>query len=436
MEDKKRARLIEAGKDVLIVLLTCSAVFLALHTPLAGVVREEAGGSQARPTENQMKGSMIWPARLVLSSWNGESMARFGVQYDQTISDQCFQSVASLLREALGGMERPEQVDEKVWRQALSGTSSLYFDLLGEMPLSVLSTWFSGADNGLEGTVRRLLLAREGDHVTLYYRDTEDGTYYASRAGVVTPDQLDNALQGVVDNGAAFAFELEQYSGLDGETLILTDRPRPRIYTAANPMEGEGTTDRVDRDSRLAALLQALSFPASSYTYSGVDQVILSGNDALRISGDGVVRYTAEGDRSRYLIPSQHGQPALPEIAQACRQLVSGAVEPLMGAARIYLREIRQDKEGWQLEFGYSLDGVRVELEGGGSAAQFQVRGNEITQFTIRLRSYTETDSRGVVLPEEQAMAAMEAMDRRGSELSLAYYDTGGETVTAGWTAE
>ena len=382
---------------------------------------------------------VVWPVRVAVSSWNGESVMRYGVQYDRENCVTQFSPVASLLREALSAPGLTRTATQQEWERALSETSSLYFDLLGEVPLSVLSGWLTGSDSGLTGTVRRLVLAADENEVNLYYQDEETGMYYASRADLVTVEQINAVTAAIVDNGADFSFELEEFSALSGDTMLLPETPKPRVYAAANPLAGETQSEEIDQDSVLGKLLQALSFPDNSYIYSGTDQdqVIRSGNDTLRISSDAAVRYVcAEGEPSRYQIPAQGGRPTQFEIAQTCRNLAERAAGSLSGAGRLYLQEMRQNENGWQIDFGYCLDGAAVQVRESGYAARFQVEGSEITQFTMYLRSYTDTGTRSEVLPERQAVAAMEAMKAQGSDLLLVYRYMGGDTVLAGWVAE
>lgn len=435
MDKRKHERLIELGKDVLIVLLACSALWMAVKTFLAEGFRQEDGGTGVSLNGGEEQSGAVWPVRMAVTWQDEGSVLRCGVQYDSGECDRLFQPVASLLREALSSAGAARPVTEREWRQMLGSSTNLYFDFLGEIPLSILCGWLSGTDSALQGTVRRVALAAEGEQVTLYYLDEETGTYYASTAEVVSAGQLRSAAEGVTDNGAAFAFEMEQYAGLDGNTMILTERPKPRVYAAADPLSGEGQAEEINR-AGLEQLLQALSFPDSSYIYSGTDQVIRSGNDTLRISVDGVVRYSAaEGEQSRYLVPAREGRTGLSEAAEVCRQLAQAAVGGLAGEARIYLQGVTQTGAGWEIVFAYCLDGIPVQVGTAGYAACFQVEGEEITQFTLQLRSYTDTGSRSIVLPEQQAAAALEAMEKQGSELTLAYQDQRNDTVNAGWVA-
>ena len=89
----------------------------------------------------------------------------------------------------------------------------------------------------------------------------------------------------------------------------------------------------------------------------------------------------------------------------------------------------------WQVEFGYQLDGVQVRLDRDGWAARFLVEQGQITEFQLRFRSYADSGTTSVVLPERQAMAAMEAKGHGGEELLLVYLDSGEELVSASWAA-
>ena len=58
-----------------------------------------------------------------------------------------------------------------------------------------------------------------------------------------------------------------------------------------------------------------------------------------------------------------------------------------------------------------------------------------MNSFTLCFRSYTDNGTTSVVLPQRQAMAAMEAKGHQGEELLLVYLDTGVQQVSASWAA-
>lgn len=440
MDKKKKLPWIELGKDVLILLLAVSAVWLTVLTlsrsGLSGLWQDESS-TQVSLVGQREEGGALWPVRMAVTRWDGESAVRFAAQYDRETCRAQFQQAASLLREALSGSSAEQSVSRIRWERALSQTTNLYFDFLGNIPLSVLSGWMSGKENGWEGTARRMILSLEGEEVVLYYQDDLTGNCYARRAEVVTVQQMESAVEGIAENGANFAFERENFAQLDGNTMLLSEQPRPKVYSAANPLAGSAGAERLESDSALGRLVLALDFPDNSYVYSGTDQVVRSGRDTLRISKDGVVSYNAaKGEQSHYQISAHAAQPTVFEIAEACRQIAESAVGAMAGEGRLYLREILPTQTGWTVDFAYCLDGAHVQVGEAGCAAHFTVEGNEIVQFVFQMRSYTDTSVRSIVLPEEQAAAAVQALDKEGSELILVYRDNGGDTLSAGWTAD
>ena len=95
---------------------------------------------------------------------------------------------------------------------------------------------------------------------------------------------------------------------------------------------------------------------------------------------------------------------------------------------------VQERPEGLEIDFGYSLDGVPVLLDRG-YAARFLVSGGQVVQFSIHLRGYTANGSASLTLPPRQAAAALLARGLEGEELLLTYTDSGGDTLTASWSA-
>lgn len=134
----KHARLLELGKDVLIVLLACSAVWLttrvqrtgSLGDLLADTPQEGQGQTQA---PGQME--MVRPVRMAAVGRSGETTIRYGAQYDQQSTDALFQQVANLLVEALSDGGEMSPVSQWEWRTALTSPPSLYFDQMEGVPL-------------------------------------------------------------------------------------------------------------------------------------------------------------------------------------------------------------------------------------------------------------------------------------------------------------
>lgn len=426
MTKRRRKRIVERIKSVLILLLSCSAVYLVVLTQSiavpSGLLSRPAGGggvlSVADPAETArpLRMAAVIPA-------GGSEVQRFGVQYSDADTADLFQQAYTILVEALSSANQPEEVTETEWRQALTAAPGLYFDWQGEVPLAVLDGWLSVENPLLTGSVRRMVLAAREGRVFLCYFDETAGGYYACSSDVVSASRLEEVVEALRDNGARFAFETEEYSGLEPYTLVLGEPLSPAVYASVDPLGG-----------KQSELQEVLGFPESSASFSGAgEQVIRSRNDTLRIGVDGTVTYEPATEGSdRYLLAGG----GLYESVEGCRDLAQQAVGAVGGVERLFLMSARETGQGsWEIQFGYSLDGIQVRLGEDGWAARFTVEQGQITGFQLRMRCYTDTGTTTVVLPERQAMAAMEAKGHENEELLLVYLDTGAEMVTASWAA-
>ena len=298
MSKRRRKQIVERIKSLLIVLLSCSAVYLVVLTqsiavPSGLLSRPSTGGgglAVADPAETArpLRMAAVIPA-------GGNEVQRFGVQYSEADTADLFQQAYTILVEALSSANQLKEVTEAEWRQALSAAPGLYFDWQGEVPLEVLDGWLSVENPMLTGSVRRMVLAAREGRVFLCYFDEMAGGYYACASDVVSASRLEEVVETLRDNGARFAFETEEYSGLEPCTLVLGEPLSPAVYASVDPLGGSQS---------LSGLQEALGFPESSASFSGAgEQVIRSRNDTLRIGADGTVTYepAAEGS-DRYLL--------------------------------------------------------------------------------------------------------------------------------------
>lgn len=426
--DKKRSA-VEALKTLLIVVLTCSALYLVSRSQLFGqlpgvLTARPAGESGTSAGEEQAQA--VLPLRMAVMTESG----CYGVQYGDGDLTALFQRLAPLLNEALFSADVPLQVTQEQWEQALLSAPGVYFDFQGSIPLQVLSGWLSGRENpGMTASVRHLLLTSGGDgDVFLYYRDEEKGEYFSCRADVVNLAHLQSAAAEVSSNGTSLACESDKYSALAPCTLISPQTPAPREYAASNPLISDETR-------RLNALLEALSFPPGiTSVYSTPEgRRARSGNDTVSISGDGVVSYRSTDGGERYPVPSSQENSPLFSGVEYARQLAHGVLTPWCGEARLYLSSVQTlGEESWQVEFCYALDGAPVQVNQLGYAARIVVSRGHITEFELQLRTYTPLGETTLLLPEAQAAAALAALGKSGSALQLRYQDSG-DVVRAGW---
>lgn len=429
MRSKRRSRPVEWGKNVLILLLALSALYLLGRTQISGRIvdtvqdlldKSPAVGTPAAPA--QTTSSLVRPVRLAIY----QDEQRYGVQYDQEEVDEVFASLSTLLSEALGSADDPAPVTEQVWRSALCRTG-IYMDFLYPVPLQTLSGWLGGGSDrsALTGSARRICLAAdENGGVSLFYINEEDSSYYVCGTTLSSTLHLETAVAGQSPNGAMFAFEVSGMENLEPYTL-LTSTPQPVIYQAGNPLLEDG--------ARVAELLSALTFRSQTVSLDpSVGGQLVERNDLLRLSASGLVTFHAIGDSDfRFPLSENSLQGAL-DYVQALAEATVGA---WCGQAGLCLAEVEESSNGVEITFQYCLNGALVALPEGVDAAHFVVRNGAVTDFSLYLRSYSDTGETSIVLPEELAAAAMGAKEVKGKELTLCYEDSGGEQVSAGWIA-
>lgn len=422
---KGKRRWIELGKDVLILLLTVSAVWLLAMTPLvqdSGVLdllapRESPGtGSSAGSG-----GAAMLPARLVISGEEG----RLGVQYDDARVEELFPPLGALLGDALASAGQAQAITQAAWQRYLSGRS-VYFDFAGEVPLTVLERWLQGSGTcGLTGSARRLLLcAGEGDQVLLCWQ--EDGTSYSCSTALTQALHLDPAVEAAAFNGAYFAYERPELSRwLDPCTLITEGEQAGTCYAVSNPLTGE---------KEVAAVLAALSFSGQNHAPVSGGELFLDGGDRLVVGSGGTVTYRAV-QPEKYPVGAPEGEDDFTAAVERTRALAEAALGTLCGEARPYLMSVQEAGGALRVRYGCLLNGSAVYLGAEGWAAEFWVRGGYIAEFTLRFRSYAANGERTLLLPVDKAAAMLPDLSAERRELVIQYRDGGGQTVSPNWEA-
>ena len=424
MKDKRR--LIEWGKNILIALLTLSALSLLSMTPLvqdSGLLdmfrpRSSADGSSAGTAQT----GTVLPVRLAVCR-DGE---RYGVQYDDGRMAELFAALEPLLEDALSGAGEPRTLTEREWRDCLRRESA-YFDFTGDVPLSALCLWLGGeGENAPGGSARRLALtAGEDDRVILCWQDGEDGAFYACDTTLSHALHLDPAVDGVTANSAYFAFEDPELERLlDPYTLIAEGERTGAQYTVSSPLAAPAEVD---------ALLEALSFNTQNHAPGSSGEVYLDGTDRLVLDG-GTVSYRAV-QGGKYPVGNGTGQTSAAQAADGARAIAEAAMAPLCGEARLYLISVQEYQDGWRVRFGYRLDGCAVYLYDEGWAAEFLVQDGAITRFILHLRCYAAAGTNELLLPIDKAAVMLPDLTGERKELVIQYQDGGGTAVSPRWEA-
>ena len=359
MEGNKRVRrrrrnTVERLKNLLILLLTLSAVVLTVRVLMFnGLVDKGPRGwldhllsllnpGQSVPADapeaTGQAGAAAQPVRIAVC----DGVDRFAVQYDPAQADRLFSSVGILLSEALSSAASPHTVPESAWRDALQAPG-VWFDFLGELPLEALYAWMGegGSNPSLTATARQLAVAQDLDGgVSLYYHNESDGLYYACETEVAYTGHMDELVSGHGSNGAFFVFELEAdrgYAGLDPYVLLTSATPSPLVYHSANPLSSPD-------EATISALQAAVSFQTQSdalYEIPGGLRLRV-GRETLEIGNDGTVSYhTSEDAASRYPIGTTDGY-TVSELVETTRRLAADTVGASCGAAQLYLMDITE----------------------------------------------------------------------------------------------
>ena len=413
---------VEWAKNILIVLLTLSAVFLLSMTPLvqdSGLLdifrpRSSGGG----PAAGTAQTGTVLPVRLAV--YRGEE--RYGVQYDDARMAELFAALNPLLGDALASAGPSWMLTEREWQRYLQ-RESMYFDFSGDVPLTVLSRWLGGEEGAApEGSARRLALTAGGDdQVVLCWQDTGDRTFYACNTTLSRTLHLEPAVDGVTAGSAYFAFEdPSRPAQLEPYTLIAEGGTEGTRYTAANPLSAA---------AGIQAVLDALSFNSQNHAPGSSGEVYLDGGDRLVVGDSGTVTYRAAQEGDKYPVG-----PGAAGAADGARSLAEQVMGILCGDARLVPLSVQPwQEDGWRVRFGYCLNGASVYLYDEGWAAEFLVQGGYITGFTLHLRNYTAGEADVLLPPADRAAVMLPDVTDEMRELVIRYRDWGGTSVSPGW---
>ncbi len=416
----------EAGKSLLILLLTLSALWLLGKSPLvqstglSNLFEESLSSAAGEDSALALRSAAVSPSRMAV----GGELGLYGVQYDRASTDALFDLAGPLLGEALAAARDPVEIPYAHWKRQLGGTC-VYFDFTAPVPLSTLCAMLKeGGENGaLTQFARHILLVQEADgSLTLCFYAEDEGEFISCRTGLDAELHLTPILAAVTANGAFFAFEDKTLpAAVADHTLFLDREYTPEVYTVTTPA-------MLTENSAVETLLDALSFVGQNRAEVSGGVLYVDGEDTLRFTGSGVVEYIASG-AEKY--PAAEGIAGAVEAAWA---LAEGALIPLCGEARLYLHSARQEEDGsYTVTFGYLLDGCVVELGGPGYAAQFRVSEGSVRGFTLHARTYTRSGQSKLLLPADKAAAALSALTEEEKELVIRYRDDG-TTAEPGWS--
>lgn len=417
----RRKRRIGILQNLLITLLTMSAVFLFAQTQwynldLTDSYLNPLSGSASSVTPPEPS-TFSAPVRVAVTGAYG----RYG-SITLTTVDEAFEPLGSLLKDALSSASSFSPSTYEVFVQSLDYTS-IYYDFLTPLPLSVVAQLFGGDVGEDTVMVRRLVISyREEDGVSLHLWDGEE--QYLQASLTLSSQELSSAVNNY-DLGTAFfagdSVEVEPLCTLvDPLSLFLYELPDLPALSAS--------TVQADADS----ILTALGFnPHTNNRYPSSDgsEVINEGSRSLRIYANGTVVYRSGGSPAMTLDTGEEATTG--EIAVQTVALLSSLTNGLTGDAALYLQEVSTSGSSTTLRFGYQCGGIPIYFSDGSYAAEVTLNGTTVSSVSLRLRSYTISEESSILLPLRQALAIAAQQD--GSELAIGYADGGGSSVKASW---
>ena len=408
-------------QNITIAVLCVSAVLLFAQTQIynlgvhTGFAAFLSGGdlTAGTPVSEQTDSLLTGPVRIAASS----AFGRYG-SVTLSTGDETFEPLRGLLEQALSSMDHPAVSSEEDFFAAL-GTTSVYYDFLSSLPLSVLAELVRSGEAPEQAiSARYLVLAGQDEGVTLYLWDGGRNCYRCTTA--LTPETLEQIVNQYELGNAFFAFESSDINAQSAapQSLFLEQAPALSQLSVSVPLSD---TDR---------LLTALDFnPNTQYRYvdAGGTEVVREGDRTLRIHPDGTLSYSGG-------MPSSEEVPTLSEAVSTAASLLYSLL-PADCGAQLYLESVRQTGINTVLRFGYQVGGIPVRFADGSSAAEITLAGRGVSDLTFHIRQYTTEEASSLLRPLRQALA-IHASTQAGAELFIGYPDNGVGTASAGWLAE
>ena len=426
----KKSTVINRLQNLAIILLSLSAVFLFLQTPLFGTLADKtlpeladdffsAEPSSDGEVEMELSG-LAAPVRVVYTG----DYTRCGSDA-LTMADDSFSHAGSLLGEALSSAGAMVPSTEDAFLAALK-MSGIYYDFTTGLPLEILCDTL-GASIPVPHTVfvRRALLCSGGETAGLYLLD-RNGTCYAFSTALQN-SVLTEFLSSLEGTGADFALtEGNAYDALSPFTLIMAEPTQRYTLSASCSL----TTDL----SELLRLAEFTPHTENRYTESSGTTVVREAYGTLRITADGTVTYRSGSAEAGalYAVPTDRSVASLAEAVAAAHQLASTLLQKSSGAASLYLSNIEENAKGCTVTLDYVIGGTPLRFADSSHAVSVTVEGRSITAFSLHFRSYALTDVPALLLPLRQA-AAIARKSHAGSELSAFYVDSGADSVGVSW---
>ena len=415
-----RRRIVEWSKNILIVLLACSAVTLAVMasaddvsggTTLLGRLSAWLGTGET--PDAARADAHVQAAALPVAVSVQSQAGRYSALYDTAALSDAYARFGGLLGQALESAGSAQPSAMSAVREALM-QQSVYFAYPGAVPLAALAGWLDATYEG-DDRAAWFVLSVRSDAVLLYFGQDDEAFVCKT---YLQAERLSRETARSRPDGTAFAFEQAELSSLEPLTLLDLSGAWPvRAISAESAWS----------DSFVSDTASGLGFnPYGDGYYTDADGTLVFSESGctLRIGTDGRIRLSNQlPDDPRF---AGEGEDLCAQIETA-RALLAHLTDGRTGEAALYLTDADDDGGIKRLTFEYFVGGIPVELPDGPAAA-VTLTGGTVTELSVRVRAYAAGAAAESLLPVRQAAALTKT-----GRLRVGYADSGDPTPDVGW---
>lgn len=346
---------------------------------------------------------------------------RYGLEYDPTAMDLLYNRVSTTVGEALGSASAPEKVTITEWTKALE-SEGVYFDFLGEIPLSALALWQEtevSSDTGI--SARRFILSAVSEDVVLYYIDEATAEYFSSVTAVKS-ESLMEKVGSMEPNGCMFAFEVSKDGdrlGARADTMVFVERLSIRQAEIMEVVADEPLF------SNIAEAFWLNPYSNNSYTQQNGTKVAIDNTRSLILTKNGTAVYydSLEEPSNGPSVYLPGFTPNAAEVIEKVREIIELTAGANSGDAQLYLDNYSYDQRTskYTVRFSYSLSGAPVFLENQPYAAYFEIQSGFISYARIELRTFILADRKERPMMITDADLLARADRASGYELGIGY---------------
>ena len=416
-----KRKIIEFGKNILIVALICSLLLLSAAALPTETIRNHQwlsqllapmspllGLSQAELTYVQTELPVLDASQPICISVNSEA-GRSTAMWDFAALDSDFETFGGILGQAMDTAEDFTPVTQADVKTVLSGPS-VSFQYEGMLPASLLAFWLDAHPDDELPAVDQCILAPDNGLVTLYLV----GEAFLMAPTQVDSQPLEQLLSHTKPDGSHFAFETD----LKLAPFSIVPQELPTLYSAvaSNPCN----------PAYVDSLATAFGFnPYNETRYQdGSGTIFFSEvNSSLQISAGGHLLLTSASP-DRFKAPGT----SVEALVEYARHLIHTAAVP--GNSRLYLTGFTQEDDKTVCTFDYFYHAIPLAMaEGHGGKVTFQ--GSSVTELDLQILRLTRAEQPLYPLPIAQVTALLP----QGAPLSLQYYINADHMLTIGWKA-